>query len=552
MSKLKRLPSGVLMGILLAPALCLAEASEFPQAVSTQVLGPWTGEEAPVHPDNLEPHRIRYYGTDLGWTYEHDGQLQILFGDTMAAEEGGSIEASSGRRLDDSYGVIDLSAWPDPAAIQPGNLPLIKIGQNPDSEEAAAIDPGVALEGFKTPVAGFSNGKFEFGIFYTGKPQGCAADTDCANGLSCDTGLGFVGAPYDQFEGTTYPCFDGATPSCEADTMGVRIGEPVAGSGFCVDPGSTIWAPEGFGRINAMGLQLLVGIRDKRSPKRYLHTSDWLTNRFMNLSVRTVQDFDPNRESGEHDFSVAQGFDGHQKVFIWGRPAFMGVKARNRTAGQYFAYVDMPEGPGFDWELRYFTGVDEHGKPQFSAHETDAAALDLDASAPGVQANEEHDVVNQVTVAWVEPLAKWVMFYSGGITVIPYESNLTTCGVLEFFTGPECTEVVIGNGAFRMRTADHPWGPWSPPQDLIAAGDPDKPAGQYGVGGMLNHPDCVEEGCAPKTDARDSNRREYGFFYSANIIEQWTRAVDGGVDIIWNASTWDPYRVILLRTRIEP
>jgi hypothetical protein len=69
---------------------------------------------------------------------------------------------------------------------------------------------------------------------------------------------------------------------------------------------------------------------------------------------------------------------------------------------------------------------------------------------------------------------------------------------------------------------------------------------------MLNHPDCVQEGCAPKTDARDANRREYGFFYSANIIEQWTKAVDGGVDIIWNASTWDPYRVILLRTRIEP
>ena len=23
-------------------------------------------------------------------------------------------------------------------------------------------------------------------------------------------------------------------------------------------------------------------------------------------------------------------------------------------------------------------------------------------------------------------------------------------------------------------------------------------------------------------------------------------------DVIWNASTWDPYRVILLRTRIDP
>ena len=44
--------------------------------------------------------------------------------------------------------------------------------------------------------------------------------------------------------------------------------------------------------------------------------------------------------------------------------------------------------------------------------------------------------------------------------------------------------------------------------------------------------------------------KEYGFFYSANIIEQWTRPTSEGVDIVWNASTWDPYRVVLLRTHI--
>ena len=46
--------------------------------------------------------------------------------------------------------------------------------------------------------------------------------------------------------------------------------------------------------------------------------------------------------------------------------------------------------------------------------------------------------------------------------------------------------------------------------------------------------------------------REYGFLYGVNIIEQWTRPAGNGVDIIWNASSWDPYRVILMRTRIEP
>ena len=112
--------------------------------------------------------------------------------------------------------------------------------------------------------------------------------------------------------------------------------------------------------------------------------------------------------------------------------------------------------------------------------------------------------------------------------------------------------MVICNGALRMRTADQPWGPWSPPQDIIAAGDPaDGPVGQYGPGGMLRHPDCTTPGCAPHTPAREANPQEYGFFYSANIIEQWIRPADDGVDIIWNASSWDPYRITLLRTHIK-
>jgi len=38
------------------------------KAGHTTVLGPFSGHYAPLHPDNLSPHRIAYYGTDLGWT----------------------------------------------------------------------------------------------------------------------------------------------------------------------------------------------------------------------------------------------------------------------------------------------------------------------------------------------------------------------------------------------------------------------------------------------------------------------------------------------------
>ena len=109
----------------------------------------------------------------------------------------------------------------------------------------------------------------------------------------------------------------------------------------------------------------------------------------------------------------------------------------------------------------------------------------------------------------------------------------------------------MGNGAVRMRTADDPWGPWTPPQDVIAGGVPgDGPIGQYGPGGALRHAACTDPACAPHSDMFAYHADEYGFFYSANIIEQWIKPTATGVDMIWNASTWDPYRVILLRTHI--
>jgi hypothetical protein len=112
--------------------------------------------------------------------------------------------------------------------------------------------------------------------------------------------------------------------------------------------------------------------------------------------------------------------------------------------------------------------------------------------------------------------------------------------------------VRVGNGAIYMRSADDPWGPWSATQEVIAGGDPQAGSGQYGPGGMLYHSTCKGETCAPHTPFPILPENGYGWFYGANIIEPWITAAGEGVDVIWNASTWDPYRVMLLRTHIEP
>ena len=213
-------------GLLLAAVQPLAAAD--PSAGQTTVLGPFTGVGAPLHPANKSPLLIKYYGTDLGWSYEHRGQLHFLFGDTAATEKGELIEASSKSVYDDGFGTIDLKEWPDPALITPQNIPLIKLGQNPGTTEMSAINPGHALESFKTPLGGFSNGRDEFGLFYASKPQACRVNDDCSSGLVCDVGLGYLGERPDTDKGLTVGCVDG-TQSCNADTVFDSAGKPLAG-----------------------------------------------------------------------------------------------------------------------------------------------------------------------------------------------------------------------------------------------------------------------------------------------------------------------------------
>jgi hypothetical protein len=311
----------------------------------------------------------------------------------------------------------------------------------------------------------------------------------------------------------------------------------VGGTGFCVDKSSSVWADTPAGRVSGMALKQRIGIRDPNNPKKYRKMRDWMTNKFLNTTVRVVPGTGQERS----------------RVYLWGRPGFIGVGATGRSLGVYLAYTDIPTSPDFAWDLHYFTGLDDSGVPQYSDREADAAALDLDTSRDGTQPQEVHDIVQHMSVVRVGHLNKWLMFYGGGIDVTPLPRfGLAKCGLAEIFSGSECQSVVAGNGAIRMRSADNPWGPWSPPQDVIVAGDPQIPgSGQFGAGGALRHPACTKPGCAPHSKLPEMQDEGYGWFYGANIIEEWITPAGDGVDILWNASTWDPYRVILLRTRIQ-
>lgn len=460
----------------------------------------------------------RLYGTDLGITYERDGRLELLFGDTWTDANGPAPTALH----DDAFGAIGLTRFPDGDAVEAyckrtRTLP-VAFDRHRDGA-FTAIDPGVAMDGLKTPLAAFANGRTasdrEFAAFVTGAPLACSSDSECS-GFVCDTGLGYAGKhPSDSGRGLTLACLDNSA-GCTNQTLSGHTP-----SGFCRDPGSSIATPEDDGgRRSSVLLMHKIGVRS-RSNRAHYATQDWPTSRFTNLTFAT---------SGA-------------KVMMWGRPWWNSINADGRTLHLYFAYVDMPNVDAHDrfgWRPHYFSGLDAQGTPRFSQDSTRAAPLDLSGGAGSY--SERYDIVAQMSVRFIAQLDRWVMLYGGGTQL-----SETICAV----PGANCDRVNLAGAAIRMRTAAAPWGPWSAPIDVVVGGDPRMGAvHQYASGGLLHHPLCTGADCAPHTPPLSP--QETGALYGANLIEQWTeQRTDGTLDLYWNVSTWNPYRVVLMKTRVR-
>lgn len=497
---------GCLLGVSFA---CIATGASAQTATYTTDLGVLAG------PGDAGHGAQAFYGTDLGYTYDHDGALHILFGDTWSSELGTLIDPATPN--DDASGTIACVDGDAAEASMPG------VDLTGTSSAVTAIRYSHLSDFMKAPLAGFSNGSDQYALFYTGKPQGCRRNSDCGAGLRCDPGLGFFGEEYFEEAGFTGPCIDGQ-PGCLSDTMANWWGWPIRNTGFCIDETSSRYQNNDSGRLAAVAIRLHVGVRDQSDRNRWV-SFEWLTNKFANVTA----------EVGE--------IGGQPKVLLWGRPGYAAVGSHGRRADLYFAYADMPSGnPSFDWDVHYYVGMSE-GAPVFSSDSAQAAPV----------LTEEHDIVNQHAITYVEALGRWVMFFGGGMSTV-LTPAFPICGAIELFTGPDCVDVERGNGAIRMRTAPAPWGPWSPEQDVLVGGDPELgPVEQYAPGGILRHPDCVGPGCAPHSTSVFYSPQEYGFLYGVNVIDRFTEPRAGGaVDVYWNVSTWDPYRVHLFKTRIEP
>jgi hypothetical protein len=511
------------------------------QIVETNVLAPLMGR---LSTPAAGQGNIGVYGTDLGVPVVVDKNLRLLFGDTWPDGNGGVV---GGAGNDDCQGDISLTTFPTGDSVEAyvaahppktGELsyqreaPPVTVTLGSDGQYAPLFvyrdGTKLAMGAFKTPVAAFANGEGSvFAIFGRVALQRCTNGT-CPGTLTCDTGMGI-------FVGTSG---DDAIP-CVLKTTGCG---PATGGGICQDRTSSVYNTTDDGRILASALMMEVTNASTTTPTRY-DGQPWATNKFYNPTTTTVRDFDPTRVNGMgDDYRVADAANqSRSKVFVWGRPGYAGPRGKGRDVRLYFAYVDMPTYTAnghFGWAPQFYTGTVD-GKPQFSADQTKAVALDLSGGAG--DSTEAYDIVNQFSVSWVEPIKQWVMLYGGDLSQ----------GVLDVLLGSGKGDVVRDpEGAIHARFADHPWGPWSTPMTVLKGGNPNimppEAGSQYASGGILFHPACTSD-CSP---SEPGNPDEVGRLYGSSILSVWTQARSNGADIYWNVSTMNPYGVVLMKSRI--
>jgi hypothetical protein len=548
-------------GILACVVFVASTASA--QTVSTPpaTLAPLAGR---LYTPAIGQSNIGFYGTDLGYTVQVGNQLRILFGDSWANSSAAPVTSPAGSSVDvadDVQGWIDLNLFPSGNAVDlyvaahpapPGDYPWhaaappVTFQLNPllTADPMTVYDGGVTGTALptgigRTAVAAFNNGAaVAFGLFTRNVMQPCSGGA-CSTGYTCDPQIGICdNVPLD----SAVPCIVGST------ACGTGHSCITTGGGICEDRTSSFDDGTQTGHLLSIVYQMRIANADLVIPEHW-YSQVWATNKFVDASARTVNAFDPNNPALA-DYTPANGLNPNEKVFLWGRPSFVGAGSVGRDAELYFAYVAVPlysSTGSFAWAPQYFTGTNAQGNPQFSPDPSRAAALNLSASPKA--STETYDIVNQMGISYVPNMKKWVMFYGGDLspTVLPFISPYNG-GLAQH--APDL--------AIHARFASQPWGPWSAPVQVFSPGSIASPAAgsAYAELGPIYDSTCTpvtSPPCVATEAALQPPAYTYGFLYGANIIDNWTEPrgpLNQDADIYWNVSTWDPYEVLLMRTRI--
>jgi hypothetical protein len=581
------------------------------------------------------PQRERpgIYGTDLGITVPTQvagadaPQLAMLFGDTWAAQT--DVCAYPVMKADDWQANVPaqrpavLTAGQPAAAAadacgtlqypvddpsDPTTWPRIHVYEDPiDRSPDNQLDTGM----LRTPVAAWTDGQHTFGAFVRDEAARCSASTDCPAQMVCSTDPAYTGKPIGACQPNVSLTEDADPKFCVTDDDCPQLnlcadldsGLCLATAPFTVQRDGQSISPTWYDEDPRRGIALRLYLATALWPDRasdYGTGFRFVTNKFVNVTARTVAKFDPANPSN-NDYTP-----GTDALLMWGRPSFVATKGfQSFSFLLYQPLAGMLDEQGnIRWAPKFFAGYDDAGNPRWSDVEADAQPV------YGVEENlvadngqlawswkkPEFDYVEQMSVAWVAPLQRWVMMYGG---------DPPAFGVTDPKSGEKLMTAHAQSipGAIYLRSAAHPWGRAVRDADAKQGFDDARPVLTRDA--MAKYLACDDDmkspvGCSPQTDTHDPDDLfsavagwttqltpddwasvtatclagntaldvqnslgddSAGHLYGTNIIEQWTDDVSDSVsglksgqravELYWNVSTWNPYSVVLVKTQLR-
>jgi hypothetical protein len=169
---------------------------------------------------------------------------------------------------------------------------------------------------------------------------------------------------------------------------------------------------------------------------------------------------------------------------------------------------------------RYFGGFDTAGKARWLTEAALTTPPPTGAQPVFATGDPEGGCIGEMHVSWVAPLQRYVMLYN---CVIDRQKNLAVV---------------------RARTAERPWGPWSAPSEIL---HPATDAGWCRYLHQQRTPACDQLGADNRTLFLTPAE---GAPYGPYVLSRFTRPKDGGAELTFLLSTWNPYQVVVMRTTL--
>ncbi len=244
------------------------------------------------------------------------------------------------------------------------------------------------------------------------------------------------------------------------------------------------------------------------------HASDWSTDRSVLTRFTLPATFTPLRTISQSPAGrfltqslhiqpgpIAGLPAGGPFVLVWGT-------AHYRQSDVYLFIV-----PAASFETgqgtHYFTGLDGSGAPAWSTNEADCAAV------------VKNGTLGDISVTWCQPLSLWLMTFDSRS---PAPAGIQFC---------------------YSRT---PWGPWSTAQTIFDEVR-DGALGKFIHDPKIKPDDRLE---GPVIGAGTSNPAAVkGGAYAPYVVKRWTRVQGQELDLYYLLSTWNPYVVVLMKSRLQ-